>query len=92
MRQFKVLSPKDRALSCLEQYDADQINFVAEYKDYIDNLEVIDISPEEPELLPLDDEIKNAKIEYLSVGVGEGLIDSEEQFDEILSCLYAMES
>ena len=79
--------PKIDILKHLEQYTGDQIDLVQDFINTVNSIKVFDLNGNNIVELDPSDEIEDVRDRYITVGIGEGIIDSEAQFDDILKYL-----
>lgn len=72
-------------MNLLTKYPQDTIDFVEDFINETEDLDVYEFIKDDFVQVPNDEMIEGIKLWYLTAGVGEGYFDTVEEFDEIYS-------
>lgn len=75
------------AKAYLQTIDPETVDLVLEYKDTVDNLEMYEFYGDKLRAISVDSEVAMITCDYHILAVGEGYVESSEEFDTIYEAL-----
>ena len=71
----------------LSKYSKETIQYIRDCKDEIENMIVVEFTSDGFEEVSAEDLKRRTKIACTLAGVGEGLVDSSEEFDDLYAAI-----
>ncbi len=79
------------AKAYLQTIDPETVDLVLEYKDTVDNLEMYEFYGDKLRAISVNSEVAMITCDYHILAVGEGYVESSEEFDQIYAAVCVVE-